>query len=222
MLANAVHHALERFYGLPDEHRQPERLAQALRSVWPSHRRPDSFVNRADEREWGLKGLAMLDRYASRHDLHARPLAREVWIRRRLGRGPELYGKADRVDPDGDGLRVIDYKTGKREIERGELPHDSAAMLYASAATATYGRKVRSVDFVYLDSGRTVSWDLEDPAELQAAEARLERILDELRGGREWQAMPGWACRYCPFAHLCPARATVTVDDLDVAEEVCF
>jgi hypothetical protein len=36
--ANAVHHALERFYGLPPEHRQPENLERALRAVWPEHR----------------------------------------------------------------------------------------------------------------------------------------------------------------------------------------
>ncbi len=50
--ANAVHHALERFFGLPLLDRQPENLERALRSVWPSHRRPGAFLTREQERAY--------------------------------------------------------------------------------------------------------------------------------------------------------------------------
>jgi putative RecB family exonuclease len=220
VLANAVHHALERFYGLPPADRSPEALGQWLRAVWPEHRARHPFHSQAEEREWGLKALAMLERYASRHDLLVEPLAREVWVRRRLPDGLELFGKVDRVDDDGDGgLHLIDYKTGRREIDADDLPGDSAAMLYTVAAQATYGRPVRRVSFLYLESGRQVDWELEDHEEFQAAAERLGRHVRALRSDTEWLAMPGEICRFCDFAHICPERGAVSMEELVVDRE---
>jgi putative RecB family exonuclease len=117
-VGNAVHHALECFYGLPGEHRTLENLHQALRSVWGRHRKPGCFRDELEEIEYGQQALETLARFAGEHDLLARPLAREEWLEVRLPNGIEVFGKVDRVD---GGLKVIDYKTGRRAITQKTL-----------------------------------------------------------------------------------------------------
>jgi putative RecB family exonuclease len=126
---NAVHDALNRFYGLPQEERRPENLERALRSVWCEHRKPDTFSGRDEERTFGLQALEMLRRFGEQNDLAARPLAREQWVSAEID-GVVLFGKIDRVDRGpGGGLVLTDYKTGRLQIEESDLKHESAVQV---------------------------------------------------------------------------------------------
>src|SRR4051794_6308621 len=60
MLGNAVHAALEKFFGLVPEERSLDVLHQCLRAVWTRHRCSDTFATREEERDWGLQGLGLL------------------------------------------------------------------------------------------------------------------------------------------------------------------
>jgi putative RecB family exonuclease len=220
-VGNAVHHALERFYGLPAQHRNLELLHQALRAVWPEHRKDGCFRDELEEIEYGQQALAMLGRFADEHDLLAAPLAREQWLEARLANGIEVFGKVDRVDRVEGGLKVIDYKTGRRAVTQEALPELPAARVYALAAQERYDQPVVEVSLLYLALGRELTWR-PDVGELDRARVALTAEIDDLRATSEFRATPGAQCRFCPFADSCEERTLVRLEDIAVLEEVPF
>lgn len=221
---NAVHHALERFFGLPVEHRQPEMLERALRSVWVEHRHPAAFTSREAEAACGRGALAMLARFAENYDLCALPVARERWVSARLGDGCRFYGKVDRIDRTPLGLDVIDYKTGRITVEQEDLPSDTAAQLYALLVASAFSEPVARIRYLYLDAGIEARWEPEDE-DLDAAAERLlthaEQIADSRHTG-EWEARPGEHCRWCPVALACAERDRVDPTKLKTTTTLPF
>lgn len=218
---NAVHDALNRFFGLPLEARQPENLERALRSVWCDHRKPGTFSGRDEERDFGVQALEMLSRFSEQHDLAAEPLAREQWVAVTIG-GVRLFGKIDRVDrgPRG-GLILTDYKTGRHLIEDGDLRHEPAVQVYVCAAEAEWQLPVESVRFVYLAPGVTVEW-LPERDDVDWLRSQLEQTLSEIQAEGVWEARPGDWCRFCSARLHCPDRQRVEVDDLVPVEDLPF
>lgn len=220
-VGNAVHHALERFFGLPAQHRNLDLLHQALRAVWPEHRKDGCFRDELEEIEYGQQALAMLSGFADAHDLLAAPLAREQWLEARLANGIEVFGKVDRVDEVEGGLKVIDYKTGRRAIAQKALPELPAARIYALAAQDHYARPVVEVSLLYLALGRELTWR-PDTGELDRARDALIAEIDGLRATNDFRATPGAQCRFCPFADSCEERTLVRLEDIAITQEVPF
>jgi RecB family exonuclease len=219
--ANAVHHALERFFGLPDEHRQPENLERALRAVWPEHRK-GVFRSVDEEIEHGQAALKMLRLFGERFDLHASPIAREQWLTAELPRGVQVFGKVDRVDAlRGGGLEVIDYKTGRHLLEERDLKHEPAVWVYVAAAEAAYVDEVRRVRFIYLEPGVDIVWEpeREDVKELRRQLVLTVREIDECE---VFEAVPGAQCNWCQFALRCVERTQVSLDELVPVEGLPF
>lgn len=217
---NAVHHALERFYGLPAEDRRPENLERALRSVWPEHRRPGSFSNKEEEATFGSAALQMLNSYSERFDLSIEPLAREQWVSLRVS-GVTLYGKIDRIDRYGEGLDLIDFKTGRRRVECEDLIDDPAVQVYVVGAEAEFRLPVERVRFIYLGLGDEVAWELERE-DVEELKRRLLDTITRLRADEIFEALPGDHCRFCPARLHCPDRQRVSIDELVPVEGLPF
>jgi RecB family exonuclease len=224
MLGNAVHAALDKFYGLAQEHRSREILERALRHVWvdPKIRKPGTFVSREQEGEYGRAALAMLDTFARDFDLSTIPLAREQWIKTKLSNGIVLFGKADRIDDGVDGgIRVIDYKTGQQHLDCNDLSGDIACQVYALAAQDTYKRPVEKVSLIYLQTGNEINWSPEQE-DLDAARARLEALATRIITSDAFEATPGDQCRFCPFQLQCTERNKVALESLQPVEDMPF
>jgi len=220
--ANAVHAALDRFFGLPPDHRSPETLELALRSVWVEHRRPGAFAGRNDERRYGLEAIELLRNFYETFDTSAVPLSREQWVKARLDSGIVVFGKVDRIDrAAGGGLELIDYKTGRHQLAADDITADSAALVYLIAAEATYGVEVERVRFLYLRSGDEVRWTPERE-DVESAAALLETVAAEIAREEAFPAIPGTQCRFCPFALRCPDRQAVSLDSLVPVEDLAF
>jgi len=214
--ANAIHHALERFFGLPLDDRRPEVLHQAMRWAWPQHRAPDTFASREEEAEYGHAGLAMLSCFYESFDTAAIPVARERWVSAELPGGVAVYGKVDRIDRRGDGVTLVDYKTGRAKIEGQDLKDESAVMVYIAGAEATLGLPVERVRFLYLAAGEEAAWDPERE-EVADAQTRLQELIARAASDKEWAAQPGPMCRWCPVALHCDARDQVALTEIEVA-----
>jgi RecB family exonuclease len=211
--ANAVHHALERFYGLPDKDRVPANLERTLRAVWPEHRR-GAFRTLDEEIEHGRGALAMLALYGERFDLHTVPLAREQWLGAKLPSGVQVYGKVDRIDPlPGGGIEVIDYKTGTRQSEEQDLKHEPATWVYVAAAEAAYEEEVRRIRLIYVPLGADVSWEPERE-DVKALRKRLITTVAEIDADTVFPARPGPQCDWCAFRLRCRERTQVSLDEL--------
>ena len=221
--ANATHAALEKFFGLRPEDRNPAVavLHQALRKFWPDYRETETFTTVDQEIDFGRAALAELETFASNFDTTVEPLAREQWVSTRLPNGIELFGKIDRIDRFEDGMAVVDYKTGRHQIEPEDLPGEPAAQVYLLAAEHTFGLPVRLVRFIYLATGTDVCWypEREDVA---AIADRLTALTTSIQETEEFAASPGAHCRWCPFALRCTERGRVELADLTPAEELPF
>ena len=209
---NAVHHALERFYGLPAEERQPENLERALRSVWPGVRSPGAFASKDEEATFGGAALEMLRSYGERFDLAVEPLAREQWISLRVA-GLTVSGKIDRIDRRGDGLDIIDFKTGRRRLEREDLAEEPSVQVYVAGAEAEFQLPVERVRFIYLALDEEVSWELERE-DVDELKRRLVETVKRIQSDEVFEAVPGDHCRFCPARLRCPDRQRVSLASL--------
>lgn len=220
---NAVHAALERLMGLqPVELRSPATAERALRSVWPAHRRPGSFASRDEEAAYGLEAVGMVRRFAERPEIVVEPLAREQWLTTRLENGAVLNGKLDRIDRlDAGSLGLVDYKTGRKQVDADDLAQETATIVYLLLAEAAYQLPVERVRYQYVRSGESVDWypERDDVDELRG---RLLALTSEMIERHEWPADPGAHCRWCQFALRCPDRKRVELDSLVPAEELPF
>lgn len=221
ILGNAVHHALERFFGLPVADRGQATLHRALRSVWRQHAPRTAFASREEEVDLGRSALTMLSSFAETFDVSVIPLAREQWVSRRLPNGVTVFGKVDRIDRAGDNVQVVDYKTGRRPIDGDDLPGDSSAQVYGVATRARTGREVERVRVIQLALGREARWDPE-PEDLDDAEGGLVELTDRIRRDRDFAAAPGAHCAWCPYQVVCPEASGVTLDELTVPEDILF
>lgn len=233
--ANAVHHALERFFGLPLESRGVEVLHRALRSVWREHCPSGTFADVDEEARFGQEALASLSAFAERFDVRVAPLAREQWCSTRLPNGVEIFGRLDRVDlvgmpaiggQDGVGgehaVRVIDYKTGRRRLAEEDLPGESAAQVYLLLAEAAFGRPVESIRFLYLGGDPAeVCW-YPEREDVEAVAERLLELTSTIAADTEFEPAPGSGCRWCAFALACPERQQVALDELVVPADLAF
>lgn len=219
---SAVHHALERFFGLPVEDRSTETLHQALRWAWPQHRKPGSFSSKEQEADYGRAALAMLTAFADSFELSAIPIAREQWVAATLPGGVEVYGKLDRIDRRGEnGLEVIDYKTGRHRLEPEDVPKDSAALVYLLGAEERYDMEVARVRIIYLAEATETIWEPERE-DIVMARGRLQGIVEQIQADETWEPNPGPQCRWCPVALSCEARDRISTYDIRLEEEVPF
>jgi RecB family exonuclease len=219
--ANAVHHALERFFGLPDEDRQPKNLERALRAVWPEHRR-GAFRSVDEEIEHGRAAIEMLRLFGERFDLNAVPLAREQWLTAELPSGVQVFGKVDRIDPlRGGGMEIIDYKTGTRMLEPADLKHEPAVRVYVATAEAAYVDEVRRVRLIYLPAGVDVVWEPERD-DVKDLRKRLVLTIREIEQAVEFPALPGPACNWCAIRLRCRERTEVSLEELVPVEGLPF
>lgn len=233
VLGNALHAALERFLGLPPADREPapEILARCLRSVWPKHRVAGAFLSRDEEADWGRQGLRMLAAFAERFDTTVVPLGREQWVSTRLPSGVEIYGKVDRIDGspsdvrDADvsdsALRIVDYKTGRHQIDSQDLPDEPAVQAYILAVEDRYKRPVGRMRFIYLASSDDVWCDVERE-DVEFAREALTSAAAVMYADREFAPTPGDHCARCAYAHVCPDAGRVDLVDIVVDDDLAF
>ena len=124
--------------------------------------------------------------------------------------GIRLVGAIDRVDraADGEGIRIVDYKTGRNEPRPDALTDDLQLAVYHLAATrdpdlAALGPP-RQLQLLYLRTMHRFEQPiLEGHAE--ATEARIHAAAAAIRAERFEPALDA-PCRTCPFTRLCPLQ----------------
>jgi RecB family exonuclease len=122
-----------------------------------------------------------------------------------------LVGAIDRVDraADGVGIRIVDYKTGRREPRADAMPDDLQLAIYHLAATrdpelAELGPP-SELRLLYLRSMHAY----EQPVvagHAQATIARISEAADAIRS-EGFEPSVDASCRLCSFHRLCPLQA---------------
>jgi RecB family exonuclease len=122
--------------------------------------------------------------------------------------GVRLVGAIDRIDRTAEGIRIIDYKTGRSEPRPDSLTDDIQLAVYHLAATldpelAAFGPP-RQLQLLYV---RTMH-AFEQPILAGHADTTTARVLaaaDDIRLER-FEPSVDAACRNCSFHRLCPLQ----------------
>jgi RecB family exonuclease len=191
----------------------PERSHQALLAIAAEKWRDDIARYRPQVEECRRDYFAMLEQWWAAEG--EGPRAPEVLcVEKRFDivvGDIRLVGAIDRVDraADGEGIRIVDYKTGRNEPRSDSLADDLQLAVYHLAATrdpelAAFGPP-RQLQLLYL---RTMHC-FEQPivaGHAEATEARVMAAVEAIRA--EWfDPAVDASCRTCPFHRLCPLQA---------------
>ncbi|MGI8809492.1 MAG: PD-(D/E)XK nuclease family protein [Acidimicrobiales bacterium] len=208
-LGSLVHEVLAEFLR---PGRTGDRTREALMAVAAEHWRDDIARYRPQVEECRRDYYAMLDTWwAAEGDTIEATEVLDVERRFEIEVGDvHLVGAIDRVDrtADGEGLRIVDYKTGRKEPRPDSMPDDLQLAVYHLAATrdpelAALG-PARQLQLVFVRSMNAY----EQPilaGHAETTEARVLTAADNIRHER-FEPSVDASCRNCTFHRLCPLQ----------------
>jgi putative RecB family exonuclease len=210
-----VHSVLERLFDLPAADRTPQHAATMVAPTWEQmvETEPalDSMFSQGgvEITSWLTSCRDVLARYFSLEDPRLlEPAERELYVETLTETRLLLRGVIDRVDiaPDG-AIRVVDYKTGPSPGEMFEVKALFQLKFYALVIWRTRGVLPSMLQLIYLGNSEVLRY-VPDEQDLLATERKVQAVWDAVRRAREtgdWQANPGFACKFCSHQALCPA-----------------
>lgn len=208
-LGTIVHEVLAEFLR-PD--REGEHSREALLAIAADHWREDIARYRPQVEECRRDYYAMLEVWwaGEGETLDRRQVLKvEHGFDIQVG-DVRLVGAIDRIDrtPDGEGIRIIDYKTGGREPRPDSLPADIQLAVYHLAATldpalAPFGPP-RRLELLFV---RTMH-AFEQPILAGHAGTTTARVMAAAGDIRQERFEPSVdaSCRTCSFHRLCPLQ----------------
>ncbi len=209
-LGNLVHDVLERFCDpsgpVPPEERSRERLHQLAEECWRDDLAP--FRPQLEEARRDL--FAMLDLWWDHEGGIPDPpvvLATEHPFLVEVG-PHRLTGRIDRVDrsDDGEGLRVVDYKSGKHKPRAADVAGDLQLATYHLGASldtelAKWG-PVRQLRLLHLRTMTAFEQEI-TPGHARATEEWILTLAARMRT-EEISPEVDADCDHCEFHRLCP------------------
>ncbi|HET9827993.1 MAG TPA: PD-(D/E)XK nuclease family protein [Nocardioidaceae bacterium] len=213
----AVHTALARWWDLPRDRRTPAGGGDLLSACWLTA----GFRDDAQQAAVRDRTRSQVERYLAGVDSDVRP----VGIERTVGvttRHAYLWGRVDRVDDRaGEGLVVVDYKTG-RSVPTVEDARTSLALaVYAAGTARELRRPCTRVELHHLPTGDVLVWDHTEESlgehlrradelagELARLDAAFEAGLSAAEADERFPARVGERCGWCDFRVSCaPGQA---------------
>ncbi len=118
----------------------------------------------------------------------------------------EYQATVDRIDEDGSGnLHLIDYRSGKRVLDEGEIRLDPATAAVCFAADRKWPGKIRQMTLVFLKSGEAISISVDDFV-LRRGEDILNDVSRKIRE-KQFEAIIGFSCDRCSEKGRCQLDA---------------
>lgn len=151
-------------------------------------------------------GRAMLrDFYKLHEGTWTLPLFLEKKFTLKLG-AYTVIGKIDRIDPFVDGVRIIDYKTGKPKTDQ-KIDSETKAQLfmYQLAAEEGLGLSVRQLTYYYLEDQGEVSF-IGGEKELAKLRETLPAQLEAIHDSTFEPTPSSWTCSSCDYRDYCEFR----------------
>lgn len=129
--------------------------------------------------------------------------AKNVWLRVKLDRLDQLKGEGGRTV-----IRVTDYKTGwGGDADPFQLKMYAFGVLMRNRQRGIPDPDLFETVIRYTRSGfeDKYAWSVED---VELTREKVELLAARIEGELKWRPTPGSACSSCPFAHVCPAKAS--------------
>ncbi|GII21278.1 RecB family exonuclease [Planosporangium mesophilum] len=211
-LGASVHSALKNWFGLAAPERTTAALPRLLRATWVR----EGYRDDEQEQQAFQRALGWLETYVEGLDPAAEPLG----VERTVGAPTTvlaLSGRVDRIDEVGDELVIVDYKTGRRDLNGDDARGSRALALYAYAAERMFRRRCRRVELHHLPTGTVATHEHTEESlarHLRRAEQTAQDVIDAeeaVAAGADpdvaFPTTPGPICSWCDFRRTCPAGA---------------
>ena len=209
-LAGSFAHRVLELLMQRDPHERTVEIAKAIaRAEWPGVEADADFrvlgfdeagrkhfrwkAWQAIEGLWALEDPKAVDVRATEHDVEAD-----------LG-GVPFRGIVDRLDEEGDGLVVTDYKSGKAPSARFRRGRLDQVLLYAAAVEQATGEMPVHARLLYLG---------QRPVGIKVTREEIDSVVDKLAGTwaainmacdtDEFEPRTGPLCGWCPYVDRCP------------------
>ena len=209
-LAGSFAHRVLELLMQRDPHERTVEVAKAIaRTEWPGVEADPDFralgfdeaggkhfrwkAWQAIEGLWALEDPKDVEVRATEHDVEAD-----------LG-GVPFRGIVDRLDEEGDGLVVTDYKSGKAPSARFRRGRLDQVLLYAAAVEQATGEMPVHARLLYLG---------QRPVGIKVTREEIDSVVDKLAGTwaaintacatDEFEPRTGPLCGWCPYVDRCP------------------
>ena len=206
LTGSAIHEALEVFYQRIKNESAPaeEELLKIFETIF---HRIQNETGGLSSQDLELAKTKLSDFYRAQKGVFVSPLALEKEFVFKVGEH-SIKGKIDRVDQDGDGVQIIDYKTGKSrnsaDPEDQKFAEQSLQFsIYALAARECFDWNVKALSFYYVYDNQVLTTTRNEE---QLAKTK-EKILDaaaRIQAGN-FEPKPGFICQWCEFQKICPS-----------------
>ena len=152
-----------------------EELLKLYEGAWID----DWYQNKGQKEEYFKLGKEILRNfYTSRYLEESIPVYLEKMFSLRLG-NYTLVGKIDRLDSFKNGLKIIDYKTG-RPKEKLEAEDKEQLLIYQMAARSLFNEPVTELAYYYLENGTQVPF-LGSDKEIAKLEEKIAATIAEIK-----------------------------------------
>ncbi|MFZ3054819.1 MAG: UvrD-helicase domain-containing protein [Minisyncoccales bacterium] len=117
--------------------------------------------------------------------------------------GDIFIGTIDRIDDLGNGVEIIDYKTGSPKTSLGK-EEKLQLMIYAVAAKKVLGLNPLKMTYYYIEDGSSMSFEM-DEDDILKIEEDVKELIQKIKRSN-FKPTPGWHCQYCDFKDICAHR----------------
>jgi len=126
----------------------------------------------------------------------------ERWFETSIG-DVKLRGRIDRIDKDGTGFTVVDYKTSKKATSLNELKKDMQMLVYAMAVKEIYpnGNPLKVGNWI-LRSNEKVFFEPDKQA-IEAMQAEIADMAAKIKAASFEPKKGSWECTQCDYKCLC-------------------
>ena len=208
----AVHTALAKWWDLPEQRRTPEAGGTLLVRGWLT----DGFRDGRQSLDARERARGYLECYLADVDPVVRPIGIERTVSLKTPRA-SLWGRVDRIDDrPGEGVVIVDYKTGRSVLTVDDARDSVALAVYAAATARTLRRACTRVELHHLPTGEVLAWDhTEDSlaqhlshadslaAELSTLDAAYREGMSRAEADEAFPAKVGSRCGWCDFRGSC-------------------
>lgn len=182
-----------------------KKLQDILKKEWLS----EGYNSKKHEEERFLQAVKMLQEfYKKEYNATTKTLGLELPFSFILKNGVKVFGKIDRVDRNGNGIEIIDYKTGE-DNPKAKKTHELQLKMYALAATKIkddiFNRGPENITltlhFLEGNTKKSMNFKQED---LNRLEDDLIEKISEIEKS-DFKCSKNILCANCEYKMLCNA-----------------
>lgn len=198
----SMHKAIADFNSIQNkEFKTLQILQNLLRKNWIR----EGYENIDEEREFGLKGLKMLEEYFNNpQDMASKNLLIENTLKEYRNNNIILIGKIDRaIVTLNNEIEVIDYKTGNTIEYGGDFVLDPQIAVYIELFKNNFNKVPNYISFYYLAHNKKVQIKIE-PQHINLISNFLNDTINQIITEKEYPCNVSESCDYtCEFCDIC-------------------